>query len=62
MIANCLISSQVLLLIPLKSYSQTSINTGTKGAIESVRNKRVEFRGNVRASFPQGQSKLSEIS
>ena len=29
--------------------------------MESVRIKRVEFRENVRAFFPQGQSKLSVI-
>ena len=34
------------------------VNTDTEGAMESVRIKRVEFRENVRAFFPQGQSKL----
>ena len=37
------------------------VNTDTEGAMESVRFKRVEFRENVRAFFPQGQSKLSVI-
>ena len=36
-------------------------NTDTEQATESVRIKRVEFRENVRAFFPQGQSKLSVI-
>ena len=36
-------------------------NTDTEGDIESVRIKRVEFRENVSAFFPQGQSKLSVI-
>ena len=31
------------------------------GAIESVRIKQVEFRENVRAFFPQGESKLTVI-
>ena len=35
------------------------VNTDTEGPIESVRIKRVEFRENVKAFFPQGQSKLS---
>ena len=33
----------------------------TEGTIESVHIKRVEFRENVRAFFPQGQSKLSGV-
>ena len=37
------------------------VNTDTEGAIESVRIMWVEFRENVRAFFPQGQSKLSVI-
>ena len=37
------------------------VNTDTEGAIESVRIKRVEFRKTTRASFPQGQGKLSVI-
>ena len=37
------------------------VNTDTEGPIESVRIKRVEFRENVKAFFPQGQSKLSVI-
>jgi len=37
------------------------VNTDTEGAIESVRIKQVEFIENVRAFFPQGQSKLSII-
>ena len=37
------------------------VNTDAEGPIESVRIKRVEFRENVWAFFPQGQSKLSVI-
>ena len=37
------------------------VNTDTEGDIESVRVNRVEFRENVGAFFPQGQSKLSVI-
>ena len=44
------------------------VDTDTEGFIESIRvtgvsvfQKRVEFRENVEAFFPQGQSKLSVI-
>ena len=37
-------------------------NTDSKGAIKSVRIKRVEFRENIRAFVPQGQEKLSAIT
>ena len=37
------------------------VNTEIEGAIESFHIKQVEFRENVRAFFPQGQSKLSVI-
>ena len=37
------------------------INADAKGATETVRIKRGEFRENVRAFFPMGQSKLSVI-
>ena len=36
-----------------RTYSQTPL-TDTEGAIESVRIKRVEFRENIKALFPQG--------
>ena len=42
--------------------SQTPVGTGTEGAIESVRIKRVEFRENVMAFFSKGQSRLSIIT
>ena len=42
------------------TYSQTP-STDTEGGIESVRIKRVEFRENIKALFPQGQTKLSVI-
>ena len=42
--------------------SQTQLVRTLRGAIESVRIKQVEFRENVRAFFPQGQSKLSVIT
>ena len=35
------------------------VSADTEGAIESVRIKRIEFRENVRAFFPQGQTKLA---
>ena len=40
-------------------YSQTPLIPDTEGVIESVRIKWVEFRENVKALIPQGQSKLS---
>ena len=53
-------SSSCFSLYFLKLLSNP-VNTGTEGAMESVCIKRVEFRGNVRAFFLQGQSKLSMI-
>ena len=38
-----------------------AVNTDTEGAILSVCIKRVEFRENVKAFFPLGQSKLPVI-
>ena len=43
------------------------VNTDTEGTIQSVcinrvHIKRIEFRENVRAFFPQGESKLSKIN
>ena len=45
----------------IEVYTSNPVNTDTEGAIESVRIKRVEFRGNERAIFPLGQIKLSVI-
>ena len=39
----------------------TSFYTDTEGAIKSVRIYQVELRENLRALFPQAQSKLSVI-
>ena len=39
----------------------TSFYTDTEEAIKSVRIYQVELRENLRALFPQGQSKLSVI-
>ena len=47
--------------MPFKKLQSNRVKTDIEGAIESVRIKRVEFRKNVRAFFPQGQSKLSVI-
>ena len=44
-----------------KELQSNSVNTDTKGAIESVRIKRFEFRENLRAFFSQGQGKLAVI-
>ena len=50
-----------------KNTQSEPVNTDTEGVIENVRIngavsiKRVEFRENERAFFPQGQSKLSII-
>ena len=38
------------------------VNTDTEGDIESVHIKRIEFRENVGAFFPQGQNKLPVIT
>lgn len=45
---------------PLKKILSNAINTDTKGALESVCIKRVEFKENVRTLFPHRQSNLSE--
>ena len=45
----------------IRKVQSNPVNTDIEGVIESVRIKRVGFRENVRAFFPQGQSKLSLI-
>ena len=61
-------SSSTWFLVELRPHiSSYLLNKDTEGAIENVhinggvRIKRVDFRENVRAFFPQGQSKLSII-
>ena len=45
----------------IRKVQSNPVNTDIEGVIESVLIKRVEVRENVRAFFPQGQSKLSVI-
>ena len=45
----------------VRKVKSNPVNTEIEGAIESFHIKQVEFRENVRAFFPQGQSKLSVI-
>ena len=45
----------------VRKVESNPVNTEIEGAIESFHIKQVEFRENVRAFFPQGQSKLSVI-
>ena len=45
----------------VRKVESNPVNTEIEGAIESFHIKQVEFRENVRAFFPQGQSKLSAI-
>ena len=45
----------------VRKVESNPVNTEMEGAIESFHIKQVEFRENVRAFFPQGQSKLSVI-
>ena len=51
--------AQCVSIEPVQSHP---VNTDTEEAILGVRIKRVEFRENVGAFFPQGQSKLSVIT
>ena len=44
---------------PFRRLLRRLVSADTEGAIESVRIKRIEFRENVRAFFPQGQTKLA---
>ena len=44
---------------PFRRLLLRLVSADTEGAIESVRIKRIEFRENVRAFFPQGQTKLA---
>ena len=41
----------------LKYWKIIIVNADTDGSIESVQIKHVEFRENIKAFFPQGQSK-----
>ena len=61
-------SSSTWFLVELRPHvSSYLLNKDSEGAIENVhinggvRIKRIDFRENVRAFFPQGQSKLSII-
>ena len=45
----------------LQVNTDTTLGTGGGGSIEGVGIKRVEFRENVRANFPQRQTKLCVI-
>ena len=49
------------MLLTLNMWSETLLIQTLRGAIESVRITRVEFRENISVYFPQGQSKLSVI-
>ena len=49
-------------LAPVRKLQSNLVNVGTEGTIESVHIKQVEFRENVWAFFPRGQSKLSIIT
>ena len=42
----------------LKNLQLNCVKTDTKGVIESAHIKRVELKENVKAFFPQGQSKV----
>ena len=55
---KCSFYARCVYIEPVQS---NPVNTDTEEAILGVRIKRVEFRENVRAFFPQGQSKLSVI-
>ena len=57
-ILKCWSHAQCVYIEPVQS---NPVNTDTEEAILGVRIKWVEFRENVRAFFPQGQSKLSVI-
>ena len=48
--------------VRIEPVQSNPVNTDTEEAILGVRIKRVEFRENVGAFFPQGQSKLSVIT
>ena len=56
---KCSFYAQYVSIEPVQS---NPVNTDTEEAISGVRIKRVEFRENVGAFFPQGQSKLSVIT
>ena len=45
----------------IRKVQSNTVNMEIEGVIESFHIKRVEFGENVRAFFPQGQSKLSVI-
>ena len=56
---KCSSHAQCVYIEPVQS---NPVNTDTEEAMLGVRIKRVEFRENVGAFFPQGQSKLSVIT